>query len=42
MNQSATLPAALRATRADGTAIELHLSTPEPERGQILQSRKRS
>jgi S-adenosylmethionine:tRNA ribosyltransferase-isomerase len=30
VNESATLPAALRATRADGTAVELHLSTPEP------------
>ncbi len=44
VNESATLPAALRATRADGAAVELHLSTPEPptaERGQILQSRTR-
>ena len=32
VNESATLPAALRATRADGSAIELHLSTPEPPR----------
>ena len=30
VNESATLPAALRATRADGSAVELHLSTPEP------------
>jgi S-adenosylmethionine:tRNA ribosyltransferase-isomerase len=30
VNESATLPAALQATRADGTAVELHLSTPEP------------
>ena len=30
VNESATLPAALRATRADGTSVTLHLSTPEP------------
>jgi S-adenosylmethionine:tRNA ribosyltransferase-isomerase len=30
VNESATLPAALRARRADGTGVELHLSTPEP------------
>jgi S-adenosylmethionine:tRNA ribosyltransferase-isomerase len=30
VNESATLPAALKATRDDGTAVELHLSTPEP------------
>jgi S-adenosylmethionine:tRNA ribosyltransferase-isomerase len=30
VNASATLPAALTATRADGTRVELHLSTPEP------------
>jgi S-adenosylmethionine:tRNA ribosyltransferase-isomerase len=30
VNESATLPAALRATRPDGTLVELHLSTPEP------------
>ena len=30
VNESATLPAALPATRADGTSVELHLSTPEP------------
>jgi S-adenosylmethionine:tRNA ribosyltransferase-isomerase len=29
-NESATLPAALKATRADGTRVDLHLSTPEP------------
>jgi S-adenosylmethionine:tRNA ribosyltransferase-isomerase len=32
VNTSATLPAAVPATRADGTALELRLSTPEPER----------
>jgi S-adenosylmethionine:tRNA ribosyltransferase-isomerase len=31
VNESATLPAALDARREDGTAVELHLSTPEPE-----------
>jgi S-adenosylmethionine:tRNA ribosyltransferase-isomerase len=30
VNESATLPAALRATRADGTELALHLSTPGP------------
>ena len=30
VNESATLPAALRATREDGTSVTLHLSTPEP------------
>jgi len=32
VNTSATLPAALPATRADGTALELRLSTPAPGR----------
>jgi S-adenosylmethionine:tRNA ribosyltransferase-isomerase len=31
VNESATLPAALAARRADGTALDLHLSTPEPQ-----------
>jgi S-adenosylmethionine:tRNA ribosyltransferase-isomerase len=31
VNNSATLPAALAATRRDGTALELHLSTPAPD-----------
>ena len=30
VNTSATIPAALPATRADGTAVDLHLSTPLP------------
>jgi S-adenosylmethionine:tRNA ribosyltransferase-isomerase len=30
VNESATLPAALAATRADGTELTLHLSTPDP------------
>ena len=30
VNESATIPAALPARRADGTALDLHLSTPEP------------
>jgi S-adenosylmethionine:tRNA ribosyltransferase-isomerase len=30
VNASATIPAALVARRADGTAVDLHLSTPEP------------
>jgi S-adenosylmethionine:tRNA ribosyltransferase-isomerase len=30
VNDSATLPAALPASRADGGAVELHLSTPDP------------
>ncbi len=33
VNISATLPAALPARRADGAALELHLSTPEPPPG---------
>ena len=30
VNDSATLPAALPALRADGGAVDLHLSTPDP------------
>ncbi len=30
VNESATLPAALAARRSDGTAVDLHLSTPDP------------
>jgi S-adenosylmethionine:tRNA ribosyltransferase-isomerase len=30
VNESATIPAALDATREDGSALTLHLSTPEP------------
>jgi S-adenosylmethionine:tRNA ribosyltransferase-isomerase len=30
VNASATLPAALKARRQDGTALDLHLSTPDP------------
>ena len=30
VNESATLPAALRATRAHGSVVGLHLSTPDP------------
>ncbi|HET6550084.1 MAG TPA: S-adenosylmethionine:tRNA ribosyltransferase-isomerase, partial [Solirubrobacter sp.] len=30
VNASATLPAALPARRADGSAVDLHLSTPDP------------
>ena len=30
VNASATLPAALPARRADGGAVDLHLSTPDP------------
>jgi len=30
VNESATLPAALRAERSDGTSLDLHLSTPDP------------
>jgi S-adenosylmethionine:tRNA ribosyltransferase-isomerase len=32
VNASATLPAALPARRADGSAVDLHLSTPDPSR----------
>jgi S-adenosylmethionine:tRNA ribosyltransferase-isomerase len=34
VNESATLAAALRATRSDGTVVDLHLSTPEPGDGE--------
>jgi S-adenosylmethionine:tRNA ribosyltransferase-isomerase len=33
INTSATLPAAVPALRSDGSAVELHLSTPAPEGG---------
>jgi len=33
VNESATLPAALKATRDGGAVVELNLSTPEPPRG---------
>jgi len=41
VNTSATIPAALPATRADGTAVDLHLSTPvagavETSRGRVV------
>jgi len=41
VNTSATIPAALPATRADGAAVDLHLSTPVPgavetARGRVL------
>jgi len=39
VNASATIPAALPATRADGTALDLHLSTPVP--GVVEASRGR-
>jgi S-adenosylmethionine:tRNA ribosyltransferase-isomerase len=35
VNESAVLPAALPAWRADGTALTLHLSTPEPPPGSL-------
>jgi S-adenosylmethionine:tRNA ribosyltransferase-isomerase len=44
LNTSATLPAALPATRADGTELELRLSTPaprlDPERSWIVELRQ--
>jgi S-adenosylmethionine:tRNA ribosyltransferase-isomerase len=44
LNTSATLPAALPATRADGTELELRLSTPapglDPERSWIVELRR--
>jgi S-adenosylmethionine:tRNA ribosyltransferase-isomerase len=39
VNTSATIPAALPATRADGTSLDLHLSTPVP--GSVEASRGR-
>jgi S-adenosylmethionine:tRNA ribosyltransferase-isomerase len=45
LNTSATLPAALPATRSDGTELELRLSTPapglDPERSWIVELRER-
>ena len=35
VNESAVVPAALPARRADGTALTLHLSTPEPPPGSL-------
>jgi len=35
VNESAVLPAALPARRSDGTALTLHLSTPEPPPGAL-------
>ncbi len=43
VNTSATLPAALPARRADGTALALHLSTPDaadPERRWVVELRR--
>jgi S-adenosylmethionine:tRNA ribosyltransferase-isomerase len=36
VNESATLPAALNATRDDGTNVELNLSSPEPAIGEAV------
>ncbi len=41
VNESATIPAALTARRADGTTVALHLSTPEPpgrDRGAVREA----
>jgi S-adenosylmethionine:tRNA ribosyltransferase-isomerase len=41
VNTSATLPAALPARRADGTALALHLSTPDgPQRRWVVELRR--
>jgi S-adenosylmethionine:tRNA ribosyltransferase-isomerase len=40
VNTSATLPAALSARRADGTALELHLSTPDGARRWVVELRR--
>ena len=42
VNESAVLPAALPARRADGTALTLHLSTPEPPPGSLGGARRRA
>ena len=39
-NDSATIPAALKATRADGSAIDLHLSTQLDDETWIVEPRK--
>ena len=38
-NASATIPAALPARRADGTAVDLHLSTPHRD-GYVVEVRR--
>ncbi|HUR85977.1 MAG TPA: S-adenosylmethionine:tRNA ribosyltransferase-isomerase [Solirubrobacteraceae bacterium] len=40
VNTSATLPAALPATRADGTPLTLHLSTPDRGRRWVVEPRR--
>lgn len=40
VNTSATLPAALPARRADGAALELHLSTPDAPRRWVVELRR--
>jgi S-adenosylmethionine:tRNA ribosyltransferase-isomerase len=40
VNTSATLPAALPAVRADGTALALHLSTPDGARRWVVELRR--
>lgn len=40
VNTSATLPAALPARRADGTALKLHLSTPDGPRRWVVELRR--
>lgn len=40
VNTSATLPAALPARRADGTALGLHLSTPDSPRRWVVELRR--
>jgi S-adenosylmethionine:tRNA ribosyltransferase-isomerase len=40
VNTSATLPAALPARRADGTALRLHLSTPQGGRRWVVELRR--
>lgn len=40
VNTSATLPAALDATRADGSAVRVHVSGPAPDAGVIVELRR--
>ena len=40
VNTSATLPAALPVTRADGSALALHLSTPDGPRRWVVELRR--
>ena len=42
VNESATIPAALEAVRADGDRVQLHLSTPDPRPGRRAELDRRA